>query len=208
MKLVVYFLNAVLLIGLISHHFIRKITAQEAENKGVAEVYFGEMQPKKAKLSKSIYDYSFVNLDGDTVALSVYKGKKILFVNTASECGYTPQYKQLEEIYKKYGERLVVIGFPTNDFGKQEPGSNEEISSFCEKNYGVTFPMSQKITVKGDEMHPVYQWLTKRSLNNKEDSEVKWNFQKYLVDEKGKLLTIYYSATKPDDTKVIEKIKK
>lgn len=153
--------------------------------------------------SKSIYDYSFTTLTGEKVNLSDYKGKKILIVNTASECGYTPQYEQLEEVYQKYGDKLVIIGFPTNDFGKQEPGSNEEIAKFCQLNYGVTFPMSQKITVKGEETHPLFNWLTSQDLNGKMDYEVKWNFHKFLIDEEGNLLAAYPSKVKPDSEEII-----
>ena len=137
--------------------------------------------------------------DGKSISLDSYKGKKVLIVNTASECGYTPQYKDLEAFYKKYGSKVVVLGFPTNDFGAQEPGSNEEIAGFCKKNYGVSFPMSQKITVKGSSCHPLYQWLTQKKLNGKEDSQVKWNFQKYLIDENGKLIAVFPSSTLPED---------
>jgi glutathione peroxidase len=159
------------------------------------------------ELSKNIYDYSFTMLDGSkTVKLSDFKGKKILFVNTASECGYTPQYENLEKVYEKYKDKLVIIGFPTNDFGKQEPGTNEEIGKFCKKNYGVTFPMSEKITVKGDSTSLVYQWLLHKSLNGKLDSEVKWNFQKYLVDENGTFVGMWPSKVKPDDLEIIRAI--
>lgn len=157
--------------------------------------------------SKSIYDYSFRSLhDGKEIKFSEFKGKKMLIVNTASECGYTPHYEQLQEISVRYTDKLVVIGFPANDFGAQEPGSNEEIETFCKKNYGVTFPMSQKITVKGDDMHPIYQWLTRKELNGKLDSEVKWNFQKYLVDEEGNFVAMFPHKTKPDAPEIIRAI--
>jgi glutathione peroxidase len=152
--------------------------------------------------SSSIYDYSFTTLDGKKISLSRYKGMKMLIVNTASECGYTPQYEGLQKLYEKYKGNLVVIGFPTNDFGQQEPGENEEIQSFCSKNYKVTFPMSQKVTVKGEAMHPIYKWLTQKSLNGKLDSEVKWNFQKYLIDETGQLVAVYKSSVKPEEVPV------
>jgi glutathione peroxidase len=126
------------------------------------------------------------------------EGKKVLIVNTASKCGFTPQYEGLQELYTKYGgEDFVIIGFPANDFLKQEPGTNEEIREFCTLNYGVSFPMMAKISVKGKDMHPLYQWLTRKELNGYRDSKVKWNFQKYLVDEKGRLVGMYPPKTKP-----------
>jgi glutathione peroxidase len=164
--------------------------------------------PVQSKLSKSIYDYTFTTLEGKKVKISDYKGKKIMFVNTASQCGYTPQYEQLEQISKKYAGKLVLLGFPSNDFGQQEPGSNEEIKQFCTKNYSVTFTMSQKIEVKGDQIDPIYQWLTQKDLNGKMDSEVKWNFQKYLVNEKGELTDMFPSKIKPDDPQVTAAIEK
>lgn len=164
--------------------------------------------PVQSNLSKSIYDYTFTTLEGKKVKISDYKGKKIMFVNTASQCGNTPQYKQLEEINKKYAGRLVLIGFPSNDFGQQEPGSNAEIKEFCTKNYSVSFIMSQKVDVKGDKIDPVYQWLTQKELNGKMDSEVKWNFQKYLVNEKGELVNVFAPKMKPDDPEIIAAIEK
>jgi glutathione peroxidase len=209
MKLLVYILNIFLLVGLIAGHIIGKVTAEDQYPANV--VNFAEasyLKPASGQQSKSIYDYSFTSIDGKVVALSSFKGKKILFVNTASECGFTPQYKQLQEVYEKYKSNLVVIGFPANDFGKQEPGSNREIQSFCSKNFKVTFPMSQKVTVLGDNKDPIYKWLTSKELNGKENSEIKWNFQKYLVDEHGKLIKIYKSAIKPDDKAVIDEVGK
>ena len=154
--------------------------------------------------AKNIHDYSFKSIDGKTVKLSDFKGKKILFVNTASECGYTPQYKQLEELHKKYGNKVVVIGFPCNDFGGQEPGSNEEIASFCKKNYGVTFPMASKVSVKGDDTAPIFQFLTQKSLNGVKESEIKWNFTKFLLDENGKLIDSFPSKVKPMDDEIMK----
>ena len=145
---------------------------------------------------KSIYDIPLESIDGKKINLNDFKGKKILFVNVASKCGYTPQYEQLQELYEKYKDKLVIIGLPSNQF-KQEPGTNEEIASFCKINYGVTFPLTEKIDVKGPNQHPLYAWLTKKELNGVKDSEIKWNFQKYLVDEQGKLIDVFYSATSP-----------
>jgi glutathione peroxidase len=150
------------------------------------------------------YDFTVEDIDGNAFKLSELKGKKVLVVNTASKCGNTPQYAQLEQLYKTYGnENFVIIGFPANNFGNQEPGSNEEIAEFCEKNYGVTFPMMSKISVKGDDIHPLYQWLTQKSKNGKLDSEVTWNFQKYLVDENGQLVDMVEPRTKPDTEKIL-----
>ncbi len=136
---------------------------------------------------KSLHDFKTKTLEGDDFDLASLKGKKVLVVNTASKCGNTPQYAELEALYKKYGgDRFVIIGFPANNFLKQEPGTNEEIRDFCTKNYGVTFPMMHKISVKGDDMDPIYQWLTQKSQNGVMDAEVAWNFQKFMIDENGK----------------------
>lgn len=155
-------------------------------------------------LSQSIYDYKVKTLSGETLDFSSLKGKKIMIVNTASKCGYTSQYEQLEAIYKKYKSKgFVVIGFPSNDFMKQEPGTNEEIAEFCQKNYGVTFPMMDKISVKGKEIAPIYSFLTTKSMNKLEDNEVKWNFQKYLINEKGQLVRVVKSGVSPNDESII-----
>ena len=131
-----------------------------------------------------------------------------MIVNTASECGLTPQYKQLEEIYSKYKDQLVIVGFPANNFGKQEPGTNEEIVSFCEKNYGVSFPMMGKISVKGEDQNELYAFLTKKELNGIEDSEVKWNFQKYLLDENGILVKVISPSELPNSPQIIDWVSK
>lgn len=155
--------------------------------------------------TKTIYDYTVTTIDGKSFSLAELKGKKVMIVNTASKCGLTPQYEELEELYKKYeNQGFVIIGFPANDFLSQEPGSNEEIESFCQKNYGVSFPMMSKISVKGKEMEPLYQFLTTKSLNNLEDNEVKWNFQKYLINEEGKLEKVISPRTSPLDASIIE----
>src|SRR5699024_2211774 len=140
---------------------------------------------------------------GKEIDLSQYKGKKMLLVNTASKCGYTPQYEDLEKLYKQYKDKLVIIGFPANNFAEQEPGSNDEIADFCERNYGVSFPMSEKISVKGEDTAPIYLWLTQKKWNKVKDSEVKWNFQKYLIDEDGQLLEVFESAVKPMDKEIM-----
>ena len=159
-----------------------------------------------AEMPKTIYDFKVQSLDGGTIDFSKYKGKKILIVNTASKCGFTPQYEALEKIAEKHKDRLVIIGFPANNFGAQEPGSNGEIAEFCKKNYGVSFPMAAKISVKGDDMAHIYKWLTQKQLNGFQDSEVKWNFQKYLINEKGELVHVFMSNVKPDSKELIDAI--
>lgn len=153
--------------------------------------------------SQGFYDFKVKTLEGETFDFASLKGKKVMIVNTASKCGYTPQYKDLEELYEKSGNsNFVIIGFPANNFASQEPGTATEIREFCTKNYGVTFPMMEKISVKGDDMHPLYKWLTSKAKNGVMDSEVKWNFQKYLIDEKGNLVDVLYSKEKPGSEKV------
>lgn len=148
-------------------------------------------------LEKSIYDFTLKSIDGKAVALSQFKGKKMLIVNVASECGYTPQYKDLEALHQQYKNKLVVIGFPANNFGGQEPGTNAEISNFCQKNYGVSFLMMEKISVKGNDMHPLYRWLSNKEANGSCDEAPGWNFCKYLIDENGKILKFFKSGVKP-----------
>ena len=152
--------------------------------------------------SSALYDIEIEGIDGGIIDLNLYKGKKILFVNVASECGFTNQYEGLQELYTTYKENLVVIGLPCNQFRGQEPGTAAEIQTFCRLNYGVDFPMSVKIAVKGDAQHPLYQWLTKKEKNGKKNSSVKWNFQKYLIDENGTLMDVFYSITKPMSKKI------
>ena len=147
--------------------------------------------------ASSIHSFTVKALDGGTINFANYKGKKILIVNTASECGYTPQYKALQELYEKYKTKLVIVGFPANNFGGQEPGTNTEIKTFCEKNYGVTFPMAEKISVKGNDMAPIYKWLTNKSENGVLDAEIKWNFNKFLLNENGHIIAKFDSGTEP-----------
>jgi len=157
---------------------------------------------------QSFYDFTVKDIDGNNFNLSSLKGKKVLVVNTASKCGFTPQYEGLEKLYEEYGgDNFTIVGFPANNFANQEPGSNDEIAAFCEKNYGVTFPMMSKISVKGNNMHPLYQWLTSKSKNGVTDSEVKWNFQKYLIDENGHLEKVLLSKIKPEDPAIVNWIK-
>ena len=157
---------------------------------------------------KSFHDYTVKDIEGSNFDLSQLQGKKVLVVNTASKCGFTPQYEGLQELYEQYGgENFTIIGFPANNFMGQEPGSNEEIATFCEKNYGVTFPMMSKISVKGDDMAPVYHWLTEKAQNGVMDSKVGWNFQKYMIDENGHLVDYAASKVKPNDEKIVKWIK-
>lgn len=149
-----------------------------------------------------IYDIKINSLQGKPIQLSDFKGKHILFVNVASKCGFTPQYKELQDLYDTYKSKLVVIGVPCNQFGSQEPGSAFEIQEFCEVNYGVNFLITEKIDVKGNEQHPLYNWLTNKELNGCKSSTVKWNFQKYLIDPKGMLVDYFYSTTKPLSKKI------
>lgn len=167
-------------------------------------IHNAKISPNKMspKVSESIYDITINALNGDPINLNDYKGKFLLFVNVASQCGFTQQYKDLQKLSDTYANNLVVIGSPCNQFGKQEPGDATEIQSFCERNFGVTFLLTQKIDVKGSNQHSLYAWLTKKSLNNKKNSSVKWNFQKYLVDDKGSLIDYFYSITNPMSSKI------
>jgi glutathione peroxidase len=158
---------------------------------------------------KSFYDFTVQTIDGKPLSLSEFKGKKVLVVNVASKCGLTPQYKQLQELYDKYGKsNFVIIGFPANNFAQQEPGSNEEIQEFCSLNYGVTFPMMAKISVKGDDIAPLYGWLTRKSENGKQDAEVTWNFQKFLIDENGNWAGVFEPKTLPTAPEIVRRIEK
>ena len=171
------------------------------ENKpGPEQAISKEQQMKK----ENIYQFKVSDLYGSDFDFSSLEGKKIMVVNTASECGLTPQYEDLQKLYDQYKDKdFVIVGFPANNFGGQEPGSNEQIASFCKQNYGVTFPMMSKISVKGDDKHQVYQFLTQKSRNGLQDSEVAWNFQKYLIDENGELAMVIEPKTLPSDPSVI-----
>ena len=152
---------------------------------------------------KNIYSFKVKALDGSNINFSKFKGKKLLIVNTASKCGYTPQYAELQQLYDTYKEKLVIVGFPANNFGAQEPGTNVEISEFCKKNYGVTFPMADKVSVTGDDIHPLFKYLTDEAKKiNAEEPVIKWNFTKFLLDEKGKLIGVYRSKVKPMDAEI------
>jgi len=159
--------------------------------------------------AQSIHSFTVQDINGKDFSFASLKGKKIMVVNTASKCGLTPQYEQLEALYDQYKDsNFVIVGFPANNFMSQEPGTNEEIAEFCQKNYGVSFPMMSKISVKGDDMHEVYKFLTQKSKNGLEDSKVEWNFQKYLLNEEGKLEKVISPRTLPNDPEVIKWITK
>ncbi|MCL4122242.1 UNVERIFIED_CONTAM: hypothetical protein GTU68_033718 [Idotea baltica] len=152
--------------------------------------------------SASIYEIEINSLDGDAIDLSVYKGKMLLIVNVASKCGFTNQYADLQKLYDEYQDNLMIIGVPCNQFGSQEPGTAAEIQTFCERNYGVSFLMTEKVDVKGNNQHPLYKWLTSKELNGKSNSSVKWNFQKYLINSEGHLVDHYFSTTNPMSGKI------
>ncbi|GAA4242869.1 glutathione peroxidase [Winogradskyella damuponensis] len=157
--------------------------------------------------TQSLYDIKINSLQGKPINLQQFKGKKMLFVNVASKCGFTSQYKDLQHLQDTYKDTLIIIGVPCNQFGKQEPGTPNEIQEFCKINYGVTFLITEKIAVKGENQHPLYAWLTKKSLNGKQNSTVKWNFQKYLIDDNGEFLNYYYSITSPTSSRLIKYLK-
>ncbi len=159
---------------------------------------------KDDKMKENIYQFKVEDIEGNDFDFSALRGKKIMIVNTASKCGLTPQYKDLQLLYEKYSkDNFVIIGFPANNFGSQEPGTNNEIATFCERNYGVSFPIMGKISVKGDDMHPIYKFLTQKAKNGLVDSEVEWNFQKYLINEKGELDNVISPRVLPTDDSII-----
>ena len=164
--------------------------------------------PTETTASKSVYDFTVKSIDGKAVKLSQYKGKKLLIVNTASECGYTPQYKELEELYKKHGDKVTVLGFPANNFGGQEPGTEAQIATFCEKNYGVTFPLFSKVSVTGADTAPLFKFLADKTQNGTVDSVPTWNFCKYLVDENGHVLKFYKTDVTPMSAALLADIMK
>lgn len=155
----------------------------------------------------SIHSFKVKSIEGKTIDFASFKGKKILVVNTASKCGYTPQYDALQKVYNQYKDKLVIVGFPANNFGGQEPGSDSEIQDFCKANYGVSFPMASKVSVKGSDMAPIYKWLTSKTENGVLDAEVGWNFGKFLLDENGKLLQYFPSKVKPDSDEILKFVK-
>jgi glutathione peroxidase len=155
----------------------------------------------------SIHSFKVKSIEGKTIDFSSFKGKKILVVNTASKCGYTPQYDALQKVYNQYKDKLVIVGFPANNFGGQEPGSDSVIQDFCKANFGVSFPMASKVSVKGSDMAPIYKWLTSKAENGVLDAEVGWNFGKFLLDENGKLLQYFPSKVKPDSDEILKFVK-
>lgn len=166
------------------------------------------LQSQTNPMSTSIHQFVVTDINGDDFDFSTLKGKKVMVVNTASKCGLTPQYEKLQALYEQYKDSgFVIVGFPANNFLWQEPGTDAEISAFCQKNYGVGFPMMSKISVKGSDKHPVYQFLTQKQKNGVKDSSVSWNFQKYLLDENGQLVDVVGPRTQPDDEKILQWIK-
>ncbi len=181
---------------------ISLIACKQKNNKEMATNTSDEQQ------TENIFQFKVKTLTDEEFDFSSLKGKKVMIVNTASECGLTPQYKDLQAIYDTYKDKnFIIVGFPANNFGSQEPGTNKEIAEFCQQNYGVSFPMMAKISVKGNDIHPVYQFLTQKSKNGLEDSEVAWNFQKYLLNESGELVKVISPKTLPTDEAIISWIK-
>src|ERR1700712_490200 len=154
--------------------------------------------------TKSIFQFKVESLDGGSIDFSKYKGKKILVVNTASKCGYTPQYEALEKVYEEYKDKLVIVGFPANNFGGQEPGTDGEIQEFCKARFGVKFPLASKVSVKGDDTAPIYKWLTSKTENGVLDATIAWNFNKFLLDENGKMIAYFGSKVKPDSDDILK----
>jgi len=190
-------------IALLTMAFLMFSCQNQAQNKNQEKQT--STNTSKTMQKQSIHQFKVADLNGKEFDFSTLKGKKVLVVNTASKCGLTPQYKELQALYEKYGsDKFVIIGFPANNFMSQEPGTNEEIGAFCQKNYGVTFPMMGKISVKGNEMAPIYKFLTQKSKNGLQDSEVEWNFQKYLINERGELEKVISPRTSPKDKEIIE----
>ena len=195
MRIVTFF--APLFIGLLT-------CLQTPKTAIVSEINHSKQNENTIMSTNTIYDFKVKNLAGAEFDFASLKGKKIMIVNTASECGLTPQYEQLQTVYESYKDKnFVIVGFPANNFGAQEPGTNEQIATFCKKNYGVTFPMMAKISVNGNDMHPIYQFLTQKAKNGFQDSEVQWNFQKYLIDENGHLVKVISPRTLPTDVEII-----
>ena len=207
-KIAILLLTASSFIASCSQANQEKETAQGAhkETKLVEKEPTSEIK-KNNVMKENLYDVKINSLEGNEISLSEFKGKKILFVNVASKCGFTPQYEELQQLHSEYKDKLVIIGVPCNQFGGQEPGSADEIGAFCQKNYGVEFLMTEKINVKGEDQHPLYKWLTDEAKNGVKSSQVKWNFQKYLIDEEGNLVDVYLSAVKPMSDEITGKLK-
>lgn len=155
----------------------------------------------------SIHSFKVKSIEGGTIDFAKFKGKKILIVNTASKCGYTPQYEALQKVYDQYKDKLVIVGFPANNFGGQEPGSDGDIQEFCKARFGVKFPLASKVSVKGEDMAPIYQWLTSKAKNGVLDADIKWNFNKFLLDENGKMIAYFPSKVTPDSDDILKYVK-
>lgn len=190
---------------LISFWIYTSCNFKEVRSKPDTVTSFANINNKKMQ---SFHDFKMKAIDGKEIDFSSYKGKKVLLVNVASKCGFTPQYADLESFHKKYGDKVVVLGFPANNFGGQEPGSNEEIASFCQKNFGVSFQMFEKVSVKGGDQAPLYKWLSSKDENGWNDQAPTWNFCKYLVNEKGELVKFYASGVNPFDDAIVAEIEK
>lgn len=200
MKKVFLILSIVALVVTVSTSFIYPMSVGRLISHLFSNKTAGAAAPADAAApARTLHDFTMKSIDGKPVSLGEFKGKKVIVLNTASECGYTPQYDDWETFYENYGTRIVVLGFPANNFGGQEPGSNEQIAAFCKKNFGVSFPMFEKIDVVGESQHPLYQWLSKKSLNGWNDKAPGWNFCKYVIDENGKLTHFFASGVKPTD---------
>lgn len=184
--------------------WILSIAALLGNNTACAQKSKSKNMENTTAMPQSIHGFVVKDINGNDFDLSELKGKKVMIVNTASKCGLTPQYEQLQALYEEHGgDRFTIVGFPANNFLGQEPGSEEEIAAFCQKNYGVTFPMMSKISVKGNDMHPLYQWLTKKEHNGVADNDISWNFEKILIDENGKYVRAVEPRTLPNDSSVI-----
>lgn len=155
----------------------------------------------------SIHSFKVKSIEGGTIDFAKFKGKKILIVNTASKCGFTPQYEALQKVYDQYKDKLVIVGFPANNFGGQEPGSDGDIQEFCKARFGVKFPLASKVSVKGEDMAPIYQWLTSKAKNGVLDADIKWNFNKFLLDENGKMIAYFPSKVTPDSDDILKYVK-
>ncbi|ESU21292.1 putative glutathione peroxidase [Flavobacterium cauense R2A-7] len=192
--------NLILVLGVL---FLTACQGQTQKKKNMETA-----EKNKVMKTQNIYQFKVKDIEGNEFDFATLKGKKIMVVNTASECGLTPQYEQLQKVYSEYKDKnFVIVGFPANNFGAQEPGNNKEIKAFCTKNYGVTFPMMEKISVKGADMHPLYHFLTEKSKNGLEDNQVEWNFQKYLINEKGELDNVISPRVLPNDKEITDWIK-
>ena len=190
--------------------FIMTLVVMSCNKKKIEDTSVADLKPETVaqQTTENLYQFKVKTITDEDFDMASLKGKKVMVVNTASKCGLTPQYKDLQALYDTYKDQnFVIVGFPANNFMSQEPGSNKEIAAFCEQNYGVSFPMMSKISVKGDDMHPVYQFLTKKAKNGVEDSEVAWNFQKYLINEKGELVKVIPPKTLPTDASIVSWIK-